>query len=181
LPWDLFLVGDGLLNPTKVSREQLEESMERSAGENYQDHASLKRRKIDHASIRALSAGVMYDFSKPGSELSACSNSYAQSNEELMSCNLSDHEISCSVTVRGVNCNSQVSSGILHCTSDSLNGGGGCGPSARKVLLEFKSESFFKYQVCLISFFLPIFSCSNDSLLVQGCENNAALCFSLSM
>uniref|UniRef100_A0A2N9HSB4 CST complex subunit CTC1 n=1 Tax=Fagus sylvatica TaxID=28930 RepID=A0A2N9HSB4_FAGSY len=146
LPWDLFLVGDGLLNPTKVSREQLEESMERSAGENYQDHASLKRRKIDHASIRALSAGVMYDFSKPGSELSACSNSYAQSNEELMSCNLSDHEISCSVTVRGVNCNSQVSSGILHCTSDSLNGGGGCGPSARK-----------------------------------GCENNAALCFSLSM
>lgn len=178
LPWDLFLNGDGL--PTKVSTEQLEEPMECCAGENYQEHASLKRRKIDHTSIRALSAGVMYDCSKTDCGLSSCSNSYAQFNEELMSYNLSSyHKISCLITVRGVNCNSIVSSGTLQCTSPSLNGGGGggCRPSARKVLLEIKSESFFKYQVSLISFFTPNFSCSNGTFLVQGCGNNAALCF----
>ncbi|KAM4129576.1 hypothetical protein ACJW30_01G033900 [Castanea mollissima] len=140
LPWDLYLNGDGL--PTKVSREQLEEPMECCAGENYQEHASLKRRKIDHASIRALSAGVMYDCSKPDRGLSSCCI-----NEKRMSCNLSScHKISCSITARGVNCNSIVSSGTLQCTSSSLNGGGGCRPSARKVLLEIKSESFFMYQ-----------------------------------
>lgn len=156
LPWDLFLNGDGL--PTKVSTEQLEEPVECCAGENYQEHASLKRRKIDRASIRALSAGVMYDCSIPDRGLSSCSNSYAQFNEELMSCNLSSyHKISCLITVGGVNCNSKVSSGTLQCTSSSLNGGGGCRPSARKVLLEIKSESFFKYQVSLISFFTPNF------------------------
>lgn len=176
LPWDLFLNGDGL--PTKVSREQLEEPMKCCAGENYQEHASLKRRKIDHASIRALSAGVMYDCSKPDRGLVSCSNSYAQFNEEQMSCNLSSyHKISCLITVRGVNCNSIVSSGTLQCTSSSLNGGGGCRPSARKVLLEIKSDSFFMYQVSLISFFTPKFSCSNNTFLVQGCGNNAALCF----
>lgn len=178
LPWDLFLNGDGL--PTKVSTEQLEEPVECCAGENYQEHASLKRRKIDHTSIRALSAGVMYDCSKTDCGLSSCSNSYAQFNEELMSYNLSSyHKISCLITVRGVNCNSIVSSGTLQCTSPSLNGGGGggCRPSARKVLLEIKSESFFKYQVSLISFFTPKFSCSNGTFLVQGCGNNAALCF----
>lgn len=176
LPWDLFLNGDGL--PTKVSREQLEEPMKCCAGENYQEHASLKRRKIDHASIRALSAGVMYDCSKPDRGLISCSNSYAQFNEEQMSCNLSSyHKISCLITVRGVNCNSIVSSGTLQCTSSSLNGGGGCRPSARKVLLGIKSDSFFMYQVSLISFFTPKFSCSNNTFLVQGCGNNAALCF----
>ena len=177
LPWDLFLNGDGL--PTNVSTEQLEEPMECCAGENYQEHASLKRRKIDHTSIRALSAGVMYDCSKTDCGLSSCFNSYAQFNEELMSYNLSSyHKISCLITVRGVNCNSIVSSGTLQCTSPSLNGGGGgCRPSARKVLLEIKSESFFKYQVSLISFFTPNFSCSNGTFLVQGCGNNAALCF----
>ncbi|XP_030950352.1 CST complex subunit CTC1 isoform X1 [Quercus lobata] len=167
LPWDLFLNGDGL--PTKVSMEQLEEPMECCAGENYQEHASLKRRKIDHASIKALSAAVMYDCSKPDHGLSSCSNSYAQFNEELMSCNLSSYQkISCLITVRGVNCNSMVSSGTLQCTSSSLNGGGGCRPSARKVLLEIKSESFFKYQFLQIGGYYITKHHGDDSFCKKG-------------
>ncbi|KAF3974532.1 hypothetical protein CMV_002140 [Castanea mollissima] len=164
LPWDLFLNGDGL--PTKVSREQLEEPMECCAGENYQEHASLKRRKIDHASIRALSAGVMYDCSKPDRGLSSCCI-----NEKRMSCNLSSyHKISCSITARGVNCNSIVSSGTLQCTSSSLNGGGGCRPSARKVLLEIKSESFFMYQFLQIGGYYITKHHGDDSFCKKGSD-----------
>lgn len=49
-------------NATKVSREQLEEPMEHGGDENYQEHVSSKKRKIDPALIRSLRSGVIYIF-----------------------------------------------------------------------------------------------------------------------
>ncbi|KAF5468328.1 hypothetical protein F2P56_012486 [Juglans regia] len=149
LPWDLYFVEDGLVNLEKVSGEQLKECPEHSANENY-ERLSLKRRKSDHASIRESSSGVMFEFCKSSSELSACSCSSTQSSEEPRCCNSNSYEISCLVTVRGVNGNRAVSSGIMHCTRLNLNTGGSCRSSMQKVLLEFKSESFVKYQLLQI-------------------------------
>ncbi|KAG6674780.1 hypothetical protein I3842_15G062100 [Carya illinoinensis] len=149
LPWDLYFVEEGLVNLEKVSGEQLEECPEHSANENY-ERVSLKRRKSDHALIRASSSGVMLEFCKSSSELSARSYSSTQSNEEPRCCNSNSYEISCLVTVRGVNGNRAVSSGIMHCTRLNLNTGGSCRSSMQKVLLEFKSESFVKYQLLQI-------------------------------
>lgn len=49
-------------NATKVSREQLEEPMEHGGDENYQEHVSSKKCKIDPALIRSLRSGVIYIF-----------------------------------------------------------------------------------------------------------------------
>jgi len=169
LPWNLFLAADGLMNPTTVSREQLEEPMEHSAGENYQELVSLKRCNFNHYSMRALRSGIMYDFCKSGSE-----NPYTKSSEEPRLGKLSSYEISCSVTVRVVDGNDLVTSGILYCTRANPSSVGGCRSGAYKVLMEFKSESIFNYQVCLMSlFFLPKYFPS------AGVRNNDVIALSL--
>ncbi|XP_059453022.1 CST complex subunit CTC1 isoform X2 [Corylus avellana] len=145
LPWNLFLAPDGLMNPTTVSREQLEKPMEHSAGENYQECVSLRRCNFNHSPIRELRSGIMYDFHKSG-----CENPYTQSRKKPKLCNLSSYEISCLVTVRGVDGNDLVTSGILYCTRANLGSSGGCRSGAYKVLMEFKSESFFNYQLLQI-------------------------------
>ena len=143
LPWNLFLAADGLMNPTTVSSEQLEKPMERSAGENYQERVSLRSCNFNHSPTRALRSSIMYDFHKSGGK-----NHYTQSREEPRLCNLSSYETSCLVTVRGVDGNDLVTSGILYCTRANLGSSGGCRSGAYKVLMEFKSESFFNYRVC---------------------------------
>ncbi|KAA8537704.1 hypothetical protein F0562_027306 [Nyssa sinensis] len=137
LPWDLFLGGKGGdTHSTKASADQLKESMEHYANNKDQEHVSCKRRKINGA----------FGLSNAGSGshgcLNFCSSAYRKSFAEMNYSDLSSRlEIPCLVSS---------SSGNLHCTKSYVKVGAGDNPSARKVLLEFKSESFCKYQLLQI-------------------------------
>lgn len=128
------------MDPAKFS-----EPTEYCAGEYYEKRASLKRCKINHASIGELRSGMMDNFRQSGSE-----NPFSRSCEELGFCSLSSHKVSCIATVRGVNGNELITSGILYCTKASLNTDG-CRLTGYKVLMEIKPEIFFNYQVCQAS------------------------------
>lgn len=151
LPWDLFLAGSYEIScPTMALGDNPKNSME-SAGGNYLDHVSPKRRKVNHSSSRGLSSNSVNNSSESVREPSSCSISYKESREKQKYCDLTSREISCSAMISGVNSHSLVGSVILHCTRTKLNNGGFCRPSGQKVLLEFTSESFYKYQVRQIS------------------------------
>ncbi|RVW50495.1 CST complex subunit CTC1 [Vitis vinifera] len=138
LPWDLFLSGK---NPTKVSKDQKREPMELYNSRNYHEYVSFKRCKIDHASSRLLSSGLTDKSSVAGmgscGHLSDCSSANKQYPVEIPC-------LACCRSGR------LVSSGSLYCTEAALKFGAGCKLGALKVLLEFKSESFFKYQLLQI-------------------------------
>lgn len=141
LPWDLFLSGK---NPTKVSKDQKKEPMELYDSKNYHEYVSFKRCKIDHASSQLLSSGLTDKSSVAGmgscGHLSDCSSANKQYPVEIPC-------LACCRSGR------LVSSGSLYCTEAALKFGAGCKLSALKVLLEFKSESFLKYQVCFVFLF----------------------------
>lgn len=134
------------MHQTKNSVDQLTDCMQHCDGSN----ASLKRYKVDHESGWALS-GLVDIPCKVFREFSGCSNSYAKSNEKQRQCNLTSHEISCLAAIRGVNNHGGVHSVNLSCTRAMLSSWGFCRPSSCKVMLEFKPESYHKYQVCQIS------------------------------
>ncbi|KAK9270379.1 hypothetical protein L1049_025958 [Liquidambar formosana] len=159
LPWDLFLAGkDGNMHPSMVSKEKRQKLMEHGDCGNYQEHASCKRCKIGHASIRASYSGIMDYSSDAGKEscghLNDCSSPCRTCSVERKHCNLcSTPEIPCMATIRSVNNHSLVSSGWLCCRKANVNVSVGCKPSSRNLLLEFKSESIFKYQLLRIGDF----------------------------
>ena len=146
LPWDLFLSGK---NPTKVSKDQNEEPMEHYDSRNNHEYGSHKRCKIDHAWSRPLSSGFR-DKSIPGIGLCSYMSGCSSANEQ------DPVEIPCLACFGS---GSLVSSGKLYCTEATLKFGTGYKPSALKVLLEFKSESFVKYQVCFVFSFSVTYWC----------------------
>lgn len=130
--WSLFLVGkDGFVHATKDSGDQLKKRTE------HEEHTS-KRCKRDHPF-------------KVVEKLRSCYSS-SESSEKQCFFKFTSHQVSCSATLRGVNNDPVVRSIILYYTG-ALNGCGFCIPSAQKVLLEFKPESFHIYQVCDVSSF----------------------------
>ncbi|XP_057973338.1 CST complex subunit CTC1 isoform X2 [Malania oleifera] len=153
LPWDLFLCGknEGTL-PTKISKDELEKPMERNTCKIYQDYVSYKRCRMDHASSGELSSGFV-DYSSVAGEGSCCDqNDYfsisRKFNQEWRTCSSSLLEISCLAVISGID-DSLFSSGILYYKKANANGGVG----AQKVLLEFNSDSFFKFQFLQIGGF----------------------------
>ncbi|KAH7567364.1 hypothetical protein JRO89_XS07G0059000 [Xanthoceras sorbifolium] len=145
LPWDLVLDGkNGSRHPTKVLRDRPFEPVEYCASEDYQGHIPAKRQKIDYTSNRALSSGLMDDL--VDSEVSNFSRS--ESCKQTCTNLSSSQEILCSATVRSVNDHNFISLGILHCTKASVKT---CidfqNLTAEKVLLQFNSDNFSKYQV----------------------------------
>lgn len=144
LSWNLFLPGkDEIVHQTKNSVDQLEDCMQQCDGGN----ASLKRHKVCHESGGALLGSVDIPC-KVFRELSGCYNSCAKSNKKHRHCNSTSHEISCLAAIRGVNNHGGVHSVNLSCTRAMLSGWRFCRPSSCKVMLEFKPESYHKYQVC---------------------------------
>ncbi|KAF3446226.1 hypothetical protein FNV43_RR11405 [Rhamnella rubrinervis] len=145
LSWNLFLPReDEIVHQTKNLVDQLKDCMQHCDGGN----ASLKRCKVDHESGGALS-GLVDIPCKVSREFSG-SNSYAKSNEKQSHCNLTSHEISCLAAIRGVNNHGGVHSVKLSCTRAILRSWGFCRPSSCKVMLEFKPESYHKYQLLRI-------------------------------
>lgn len=139
LPWDLFLSGK---NSTKVSKDQNKEPVE-LYDRNYHECGSHKRCKIDHPWVRPWSSGVRDKSTIPGMGSCGYLSDSSNANEQ------DPAEIPCLACFRG---DSLVSSGKLYSTEATLNFCAGCKPSALKVLLEFRSESLFKYQVSFFSF-----------------------------
>lgn len=148
LPWNLSVTGNnGISYETGFVGNDPKNFMESCAVGSYLKNGSFKRHKVSHSSSKGLSSGSMDSSCELVRKLNSCSNSYIESSENQKYSDLSSHEISCSAIISGV-----TGSVILYCTKDKLNSGGFC--SGQKVLLEFKSESFYKYQVCQIFLFL---------------------------
>ncbi|XP_037493187.1 CST complex subunit CTC1 isoform X2 [Jatropha curcas] len=123
LPWDLFLTGkDGTTLPVEVSGDQLNEPLAFYPCEILQDHLPTKKHKVDKTSGQ--------DFK--GSAESKCGN-------------LCSSEIPCSVNVKTAEGYHSVGSGKLCFTNCKITAD--FKQSAKKVLLEFNSENFFKYQI----------------------------------
>ncbi|KAL5777858.1 hypothetical protein ACOSP7_010784 [Xanthoceras sorbifolium] len=160
LPWDLVLDGkNGSRHPTKVLRDRPFEPVEYCASEDYQGHIPAKRQKIDYTSNRALSSGLMDDL--VDSEVSNFSRS--ESCKQTCTNLSSSQEILCSATVRSVNDHNFISLGILHCTKASVKT---CidfqNLTAEKVLLQFNSDNFSKYQLLQVGGYYIIKHCIED-------------------
>lgn len=112
-------------------------------------NASLKRHKVDPESGKAFS-GLVDIPGKVFREFGG-SNSYAKCNKKQRRCNLTSHEISCLAAIRGVSNHGGVQSVNWYCTRAMLTSWEFCSSSSCKVMLEFKPESYYKYQVCQIS------------------------------
>lgn len=151
LPCNLVLYGkDGTEHPTKVLRDLPNEHMKHCTGENYRGHVPEKRCKSNYKSSRALSSGLMDDLGFVECELSThfqweSSKEWKHTHFEI------SHEIPCKAAVRSANNQSLVSSAILCQRKANLNSNVNfqC-LTAEKILLEFNSESFSKYQLLQI-------------------------------
>ncbi|KAL5558189.1 hypothetical protein UlMin_034400 [Ulmus minor] len=152
LSWDLFVAEkDVPVHATADPSNLLKKRREHCDGGSNLECISLKKCKIDHASSRALSGLVGIPFPcSTAMQLSACSNSVIKSSGKQSCCNLRCREISCSANIKGFNNHGVARSLILPHKRANSNGCGFCRPRALKVLLEFKPESFHKYQLLQI-------------------------------
>ncbi|KAM5574673.1 CST complex subunit CTC1 [Rosa sericea] len=146
LPWNLSVArNNGIACQTRVVGDDSKNSMEFCAVGCYLKNDSFKRRKVCDSSRKELSSGSMDCSCEAVGKLNSCSESYIESSEDKTYSDLSSHEISGLAIISGVS-----RSVILYCTKAKLNSGGFCCPSGQKILLEFKSDSFYKYQLLQI-------------------------------
>ncbi|KAF8404935.1 hypothetical protein HHK36_009830 [Tetracentron sinense] len=154
--WDLFLPGEkGRTLPTEVSKEKLKEHCKHNVSRNYPENLCSKRSKIAHPPGTVLTSGSMDNSGDTGKKsyghLSENFSPHCGFSSDLKSSNLSSPlEMPCLVTMKSFNDHKSLRSGILQCKNPIVRDGGGCKPSARKILLEFKPESLFKYQLLRI-------------------------------
>lgn len=141
LPWDLFLYGK---NPTKFFKYQKKDPMELCHTRDRREHVSSKRCKIDPESSRLLGLDITDKPSVAGIRACSSLSDSSSANKQYQV------EIQCVACVRSGNL---VTSTTLDCTDATLKYTTGFKRSSLKVLLEFKSESFFKYQVCYVFVF----------------------------
>lgn len=145
LPWYLFLAGkDGSLHQGNILRGC-------TVG-NHTDHSSSKRQKTDSASSQ-LSPGFEDNFCSPCLEKGTSSLRETCGDPSCLRTSFS-HEGPCWATIRGVNNFIHTSAGTL-CRMKANARVKACKGSAKKIFLEFSSESDFKYQVFLISYSSP--------------------------
>lgn len=155
LPCNLVLYGkNGTEHPTKVLGDLPNELVKHCTGENYRGYVPEKRCKSNYQSGRALSSGLMDDLGFVECELSTCFQ-WESSKERKHTHFEMSHEIPCKAAVRSANNQSLVLPAILCQIKANLNSNVTfqC-LTAEKILLEFNSESFLKYQVsgCLFVF-----------------------------
>ncbi|XP_042495494.1 CST complex subunit CTC1 [Macadamia integrifolia] len=160
LPWDLSLpLENENTCPNEFSNFKLRECFQDHVKRNCQDTSSNKRPKIAHLLGRVLTAGPIDGLKKDGDETYSSGSDYGPCSEfgsSLKSCKFSRSQKSCNlnypfamqcfVTVRSCNDQKPIGSGILYCTNPNAWEGLLIKQSLQKVVLEFKSESLFKYQ-----------------------------------
>ncbi|XP_024952233.2 CST complex subunit CTC1 isoform X2 [Citrus sinensis] len=151
LPCNLVLYGkDGTEHPTKVLGGLPNELVKHCTGENYRGYVPEKRCKSNYKSGRAVSSGLMDDLAFVECELSTCFQ-WESSKERKHTHFEMSHEIPCKAAVRSANNQSLVLPAILCRIKANLNSNVTfqC-LTAEKILLEFNSESFLKYQLLQI-------------------------------
>ncbi|XP_043714330.1 CST complex subunit CTC1-like isoform X2 [Telopea speciosissima] len=154
LPWDLSLpLENGNTCPTEVSNFKLRKCSQDHVKRNCQD-SSNKRPKIVHLLGRALTAGSIDGLEKDENEahgsLSDCSPC-ADFSSNQKPCNLKyPLTMLCYVTFGSCNDQNPLRSAILYCTNPNAGDDELVKRSLQKVVLEFKPESLFKYQLLRI-------------------------------
>jgi hypothetical protein len=170
LPWDLSISGmDPIAHSGEISRIWLNKPLRHYIGENNEEYLPNKKCKMDCMPSQDFVSVLVDDQSYVGSELSACSGSLRESTKWKCG-ELSCPEIPCLAIARNANSHNLVSSGKLCCTNCKVKIGADYKPSGRKILLEFSSDSLFRYQVCQIPsvFFISLNSQSFGIHPVQG-------------
>ncbi|KAF5740713.1 CST complex subunit CTC1 [Tripterygium wilfordii] len=151
LPWYLFIAGEDVTTrPAKVSRD--------CAGENCKQCVPSKRCKIEGTSSKVLISCLRDDIRDADVKLSAYSSCREHSEGRKYMNSKSIHEIPCVATVRAVNNQSMVYSGILY----SKKADGDCKATAKKVMLELESDNFSVYQLLQIGCYYITKHCLED-------------------
>ncbi|XVE94828.1 hypothetical protein REPUB_Repub02eG0043300 [Reevesia pubescens] len=143
LPWYLFLAGKyGSVHPCKVLSD--------CTSGNYIDHPPSKKYKTDGASSR-LSPRFQDNICCASFEKNTSSLRETSGDQSCLKMSFS-HEIPCLATIRGVNSFMFASSGRLYTTKANAKIKVSK-ESAKKILLEFTSESDLKHQLLQIGGF----------------------------
>jgi len=144
LPYILLLDGKAeILHPCNVYEEKAIELSKYCFSDNNEERVSSKRQKLIKKSVNTSKD----EFHTSVYELSACSNTFKESKENKKLDDLSFADISCMVTFRGLENEDVVRQALLRSTSPSKDTCFNSKLNARKILLEFSSDSFLKYQV----------------------------------
>ncbi|XAR61841.1 hypothetical protein NMG60_11016366 [Bertholletia excelsa] len=171
LPWDVLIAGtDG------HTADLLKEPMEHYACGSQQKTVTNKRDKIDLMPNMCLISGLSGPEYKLYSDTNSCSSS-TKSYQEQNSLKLSSSfEIPCHVATSGINNPCLASLGILYRTRASLKAASGCKPSKQKVLLEFTSENFCKYEALRVGGYCMIKHGEEDVLCAIQKANDVSNC-----
>lgn len=144
LPYILLLAGkSGISHPCNVSKDKRTELSKYCFSGNKEEQVSIKRQKLIKESVNTSKD----EFHTSIYELNACSNSFRESKENKKCVALSSHDMSCLVTFRSLEKENVVCPALLRSTSPIKDTSFNSKPTARKILLEFSSDMFLKYQV----------------------------------
>lgn len=172
LPWDLSIAGmDPIAHSGEISRIWLNKPLRHYIGENNEEYLPNKKCKMDCMPSQDFVSVLVDDQSYVGSELSACSGSLRESTKWKCG-ELSCPEIPCLAIARNANSHNLVSSGKLCCTNCKVKIGADYKPSGRKILLEFSSDSLFRYQMLQIGGYYVIKHRKEESFCCLKDYNN---------
>jgi hypothetical protein len=132
-----------ILHPGNVYGDKAIELSKSCFCDNNEERVSSKRQKLIKKSVNTSND----EFHRSVYELNACSNTFTESKENKKLEDLSSADISCTVTFRGLENEDVVHQALLRSTSRSKDTRFNSKLNARKILLEFSSDSFLKYQV----------------------------------
>ncbi|KAG5016578.1 hypothetical protein JHK82_022227 [Glycine max] len=144
-PFILLLSGKSrIAHPCNASWDKTKELSKYCISVNNEDKVSNKRQKLIKESVSSSKD----EFHTSICELNACSNSSRKPEENKKCVNLrSSHDVSCLVTFRRHENENVVCTAILRSISPMKETSFNSKPSSRKILLEFSSDRFLKYQI----------------------------------
>ncbi|RZB98494.1 CST complex subunit CTC1 [Glycine soja] len=147
-PFILLLSGKSrIAHPCNASWDKTKELSKYCISVNNEDKVSNKRQKLIKESVSSSKD----EFHTSICELNACSNSSRKPEENKKCVNLrSSHDVSCLVTFRRHENENVVCTAILRSISPMKETSYNSKPSSRKILLEFSSDRFLKYQLLQI-------------------------------
>ena len=165
MPWDLNIATiDGATLPVSIPQHELHK--------NCHNDFAFKRCKTNHSSVCSEKVELGSNFNH-GNPSCSHSSSFITLPHKRNSHDVSAFpaQISCAVVVQRLHGQRAVLSGILF-SQDDKNSDTICLVRPKKVLLEFDSESFFKYKVgaCLVLFYLRRFVLDLFTTLVPSSE-----------
>ncbi|KAG2396924.1 CST complex subunit [Vigna angularis] len=140
----LFDWKSGIARPCNASWDKTKELSKSCLSGNNEYKFSNKRQKLVKESVSSSKE----EFHTSIYELSACSNSSRKPEENRKCVNMrSSHDLSCLVTFKCLQSENEVCPAILRSALPMKDASLNSKPSSRKILLEFSSDRFLKYQI----------------------------------